>query len=116
MPAVTYNQFDGGLDRRLPIGVQEANKLWTLRNAYTTLGKRLHKRPCLKLLSTGLLGSFGLEAISGRLKVFCDTGATFTPPRLCDRINIDTPPWTAGTLTKIHYADQFTGYPFIVAE
>lgn len=117
MPAVTYQQFDGGLDRRLPIGVQDANKLWVLRNAFTTLGKRLRKRPCLKLISSGLSGSFGLEAISGRLKVFCDKGATFTPPSQCDRIDLDIPTWASGSsLSKIHYADQFSGYPYVVSE
>jgi len=115
MPAITYNQFDGGLDHRLPIGVQEANKLWTLKNAFTTLGRRLKKRPCLRLLSSALAGSYGLEAISGRLKVFCDAGSSFAPPSYCDRISLDLPTW-GDSLTKIHYADQFTGYPFVVAE
>lgn len=116
MPAITYSSFEGGLDHRLPIGVQDANKLWSLKNAYTTLGKRLKKRPCLRLLSSALSGSFGLEAISGRLKVFCDTGSGFAPPSYCDKIILDIPSWSAGVLSKIHYADQFTGYPFVVAE
>ena len=36
MPAITYADWSGGVDRRLPFGVQDANKLWTLQNAYIT--------------------------------------------------------------------------------
>jgi hypothetical protein len=35
----------GGLDRRLPVTVQDASRLWILRNAYITTGKRIKKRP-----------------------------------------------------------------------
>ena len=41
MPAVSYLAFSGGLDRRLPINVQDASRLWTLRNAYVTTGKKI---------------------------------------------------------------------------
>lgn len=116
MPAITYKDWSGGLDRRLPIGVQEADRLWTLKNAYVTLGKRLKKRPGIKLVATGLIGSFGLESISGRLKVFCDTGVAFTPPSIIDRVDLDIPPWTAGGLVKVHYGDLFTGFAYVVAE
>lgn len=119
MPAITYAEFSGGLDRRLDIKVQEANRLWVLRNAYVTLGKRIRKRPALKLEATGLAGSFGLESISGRLKVFVDRGAAFVPPILIDKIELDVPasgPATGSTLARIHYADVFQGYPYVVAE
>ncbi len=118
MPAITYNQFDGGLDRRLSINSQDANKLWTLRNAYVTLGKRLKKRPGLRLITTGLTGSYGLEAVSGALKVFCDTTASFTPPAVSgltiDRVNLDIPP-AGSTIDRIYYADLFQGYIYVVA-
>lgn len=117
MPAITYSDFSGGLDRRLDIKVQEANRLWTLRNAYITLGKRVRKRPGLKLEATGLTGSFGLEAISGRLKVFVDRGSSFSPPALADRIELDVPPSAAGeTLSRVHYGDLFSGFPYVVGE
>lgn len=118
MPAITYNEFSGGLDRRLSVNSQDANKLWTLKNAYVTLGRRLKKRPGLKLVSTGLTGSFGLKAVSGTLKVFCDTGATFTPPVVSgltiNRIDLDIPP-AGSTVDRIYYADLFQGYPYVVA-
>lgn len=117
MPAITYSDFSGGLDRRLPISVQEASKLWVLRDAYITLGKKIRKRPALKKVTGGLAGSYGLKAISGRLKVFCDTGVSYTPPSQVDRINLDAPSWAAGSpLGIVHYADIFQGFPYVVAQ
>lgn len=117
MPAISYADFSGGLDRRLDIKVQEANRLWVLRNGYVTLGKRIRKRPGLKLEASGLDGSFGLEAISGRLKVFVDRGASFSPPAIADKIELDVPVPLAGqALKRIHYGDIFQAYPYVVAE
>jgi hypothetical protein len=114
--AITYTDWSGGLDRRLPINVQEASRLWVLRNAYITLGKRIRKRPGLRKVATGLWGSYGLEAVSGRLKVFTDRGLTLNLPAIVDRIELDTPPWAAGkAMTGVRYADIFQGFPFIVA-
>src|SRR6187402_1026455 len=96
MPAITYNEFSGGLDRRLSINSQDANKLWSLKNAYITLGKRIKKRPGLRLVASGFAGSFGLKSISGALKVFCDTPSGFVPPVVpgltINRISLDIPP------------------------
>lgn len=117
MAAITYMDFSGGLDRRLPISVQDANKLWTLRNAYVTLGKRLKKRPCLRKRAEGLTGSFGLKAINGRLNVFCDATSGFFPPIEVDSIELGAPSWANGTpLRDVHYADIFNGFPYIVAQ
>lgn len=118
MPAITYNEFSGGLDRRLSINSQDPNKLWALQNAYITLGKRIKKRPGLRRVATGLTGSFGLESVSGSLKVFCDTTAVFVPPVVAgltiDRVNLDIPP-AGSTLDRVYYADLFQGFLYVVA-
>ncbi|HET8870421.1 MAG TPA: hypothetical protein VFM48_08250 [Aquabacterium sp.] len=117
MPAITFDDFSGGLDRRLDIKVQDASRLWTLRNAFVTLGRRIRKRPGLKLEAAGLTGSYGLESISGRLKVFVDRGAGFAPPALVDAIALDSAPSASGSpLHRIHYADTYQAYPYVVAE
>jgi hypothetical protein len=122
MPAISYSQFDGGLDRRLSVNSQDANKLYTLRNAYVTNGKRLKKRHGLRLVSSALSGSFGLKSVSGALKVFCDTGSSFTPPVVSgltiDKVSLDIPASGAGsgsTLDRIYYADIFQNYLYVVA-
>jgi hypothetical protein len=122
MPAISYADWSGGLDRRLSVNSQDANKLWTLRNAYVTTGKRLKKRPGLKFVASGLTGSFGLKAVDGALNVFCDSGAVFTPPTVTgltiNRKNLDIPAAGLGsgsTLDRIYYADLFQNYLYVVA-
>jgi hypothetical protein len=122
MPAISYSDWSGGLDRRLSVNSQDANKLWTLRNAYVTTGKRLKKRPGLRLLASGLTGSFGLKSVNGALNVFCDTGAVFTAPTVTGltitRQNLDIPAAGAGsgsTLDRIYYADLFQNFLYVVA-
>lgn len=80
MPAITYKEFSGGLDRRLPIEVQDANRLWQLKNAFITSGHKIHKRPGLKLVNGSLSGSVGLASMNGVLCVFVESGGTFTAP------------------------------------
>lgn len=118
MPAITYSDFSGGLDRRLPQNVQEANRLWILRNAYINEGKRISKRPGLKPVVTGLSGSVGLEAVNGRLKVFTSDTSTFTPPTGVDAVKLTDPPGlTSGQrLQRVYYASMFQGFMYVVAE
>ncbi len=118
MPAITYSDFSGGLDRRLPINVQEANRLWILRNAYINEGKRISKRPGLKVVATGLTGSVGLASVNARLKVFVPVGASFIAPSQVDAVRLDTPPGltTGQSLQRVYYASMFQGYMYVVAE
>lgn len=118
MSAITYNDFSGGLDRRLPINVQEASRLWVLRNAYITQGKRIKKRPGLKRVLAGLTGSVGLEAINGRLTVFAAKGAGYTPPAGVSLIelNVYNPGEVPTDFLGVLYADTFQGFPYVIAE
>lgn len=117
MPAISYTDFSGGLDRRLPINVQEASRLWVLRNACITEGKRIKKRPGLKVVSTELSGSVGLAAVNGRLKVFCAAGSTFVAPSSVDKVSLTDPTLGPGqSLRRIYYASMFNGYMYVVAD
>lgn len=115
MPAITYKEFGGGLDRRLPIGVQDANRLWVLKNAYITSGKKITKRPGLRTVTDALSGSVGLTAMGGGLQVFAQTGAGFVPPADIGLLELD--PYTLGgptALVDVLYADLYQGYPYVV--
>lgn len=115
MPAVTYSDFSGGLDRRLSINVQEANRLWVLKNAYITLGKRIKKRPGLKFINAGLSGSYGLENISGQLCVFASVGAGYVPPSGVTLKSLNIPSgYASDSLLGVTYADIFNGFPYVV--
>lgn len=118
MSAITYSDFSGGLDRRLPINVQEASRLWVLRNAYINQGKRITKRPCLVNVVEGLSGSVGLEAINGRLTVFIAKGASYTPPAGVDviELNVYNPAEVPTEFLGVLYADVFQGFAYVIAE
>jgi len=118
MPAITYNDFSGGLDRRLPITVQEASRLWILRNAYISAGKKIVKRPGLKKITDGLTGSVGLAGVAGRLKVFINVGDSFFPPAQVDSVALTVPTGlTEGQhLQRIYSAEMFSGFLYVVAE
>lgn len=118
MPAITFSDFSGGLDRRLPVTVQDSSRLWVLRNAHITTGKRIAKRPGLKAISTALGGSVGLAAVAGRLKVFVTQGSTFSPPPQVDVLALNVPPFLGPGqyLQRIYSATMFNGFPYVVAE
>ena len=119
MPAITFSDFSGGLDRRLPVTVQDSSRLWILRNAYVTTGKRIAKRPGLRKIAGGLDGSVGLAAVNGRLKVFVDVEnpPPAAPPQV-DVIGLWRPSGlTAGQyLQRIYSANMFNGFVYVVAE
>jgi hypothetical protein len=122
VPAISYSDFSGGMDRRLSVNSQDANKLWKLRDAYITTGKRIRKRPGERLVTSGLSGSFGLKAVNGALNVFCDAGSGFTAPVVSGltitKVSLDIPASGAGsgsTIDRIYYADLFQNYLYVVA-
>lgn len=117
MPAITYREWSGGLDRRLPLGVQDADKLWVLKNAYISSGKKIVKRPGLRLVNSALTGSLGLETLNGGLCVFALTGSSFAPPSGVGLFNLTTynPSELGSTLSDILYAKMFEGFPYVVA-
>jgi hypothetical protein len=118
MPAISYTDWSGGLDRRLSVNSQDANKLWTLKNAYITTGKRIRKRPCLSVVTAGLSGSTGLKAVNGSLYVFARSEFPFTPPVVSGLSiaaqGLDTPV-THGDLERVLYAELFQGFIYAVA-
>lgn len=118
MPAITFSDFSGGLDRRLPVTVQDSSRLWILREAYITTGKRIKKRPGLRKITDGLTGSVGLCAVAGRLKVFVNEGQTFTPPAQVDKLALSLPAGltTGQHLQRIYSATVYNGFVYAVAD
>jgi hypothetical protein len=118
MPAITFSDFSGGLDRRLPVTVQDSSRLWVLREAYITTGKRIRKRPGLKLIAGTLSGTVGLAAVSGRLKTFANIGDTVTATPQVDVLRLNVPSGlTAGQhLQRVYSASMFNGFVYVVAE
>lgn len=118
MPAITFSDFSGGLDRRLPVTVQDSSRLWILREAYITTGKRIKKRPGLKKIAGGLAGSVGLASVAGRLKVFINTNQTFYHPDQVDAVALTVPSdlGPSDALQRVYAATVFNGYLYVVAD
>lgn len=118
MPAITFSDFSGGLDRRLPVTVQDSSRLWILREAYITTGKRIKKRPGLRKIADGLDSSVGLCAAAGKLKVFINAGQVFTPPPQVEAVALTVPAGLGPgqSLQRIYSAQVFNGYLYVVAD
>lgn len=118
MPAITFSDFSGGLDRRLPVTVQDSSRLWILRNAHITTGKRITKRRGLKAIAVGLNGTVGLSAVAGRLKVFASVGDVTSIPPQVDLVLLTRPTDLASDkkLERIYSAQVFNGFIYAVAD
>lgn len=70
MPSITYDRWEGGIDRRKGRGVSDANKLWTCKNAFINSGRVPQKRPGLTKITTLEAGTYGLVPHNGLLNTF----------------------------------------------
>lgn len=120
MPAISYNDWSGGLDRRLPINVQESSRLWTLDNAFITTGKRIKKRPGLVRDTTGDFRRAGVETSvsgmftnDGSLVVFAEVGGSYVDLPDIALPQVLTSP--GGTLLGIQQCFRFQGFLYVVA-
>lgn len=87
-----------------------------LQNAYITTGKTVKKRPCLQSVATLEAGTVGLKSFKGKLQTFYGTGAAIVHANTLFTAN-RVPHWTSGVApTKVHYADQYNGILYVVAE
>jgi hypothetical protein len=119
MPAITYQDWSGGLDRRLSINSQDANKLWVLKNAYVTQGKKIKKRPALRALP----GSFsvdedgrgykGLFAINGELRSYKQVDISATLPDGVIGKDLSLP--ISDNLLTVPYSVVFQGYEYVIS-
>jgi len=123
MPAITYSEFGGGLDRRLPIGVQDANRLWTLQNAYITSGKKIAKRPALSARPGSFTTSPGIEAvglfsINGQLRVYVPAGGAIGLPVEVQQQTLAIPSLSGSPaeLIDVVQAVVFNGFEYVVAK
>lgn len=112
MPAITYSEFSGGLDRRLPIGVQDANRLWTLTNAYITSGKKIRKRPGLRYIGA-ITNAVGLHEVNDAPVVFAQSGTTGAAPSEASVLTLTR--LGSYNLYAVTYCENFLGYPYVVA-
>lgn len=111
MPAIVYDNFGGGLDRRSLQHKPIANALWTLLNCYPTKGRSLKKRPCLKNYAAIESGTTGLRAAGGVFNTFYSAdGAAITHANPQFRARRARNQGAVSAVTKVHYAELFNGF------
>lgn len=116
MPTITFDNFAAGLDVRKGASVSDANRLRVMDNCYVTTGKTIRKRPGLSLVTTLEAGTTGLRSGNGKLNTFYGSGSiSHTDSRFVAN-KISHPDLPAQAVTKIHYAETFNGFLYVVAQ
>jgi hypothetical protein len=114
---ITFERFDFGLDLRKGASTSDANRLRVLKNAYTTEGRTIKKRPGTTKIATLEAGTTGLFAGNGKLNTFYGGNSTITHANtLFAAKNVKSPINPALGLSKVHYGDVFNGYLYASVE
>jgi len=115
--SITFERFDYGLDLRKGASTSDANRLRVLRNAYTTEGRTIRKRPGLTKIATLEAGTTGLFAGNGKLNTFYGGNTPIVHANsLFSAKNVKSPINLALGLSKVHYADVFNGFLYAAVE
>lgn len=114
---ITFDRFDYGLDLRKGPSTSDANRLRVLKNAYTTEGRTIRKRPGTTKVATLENGTVGLFAGLGKLHTFYGGTGTITHANTLFQANNIRHNTTAGlALSRVHYADAFNNFMYAVGE
>lgn len=115
--SISFERFDYGLDLRKGASTSDANRLRVLKNAYTTEGRTIRKRPGTVKIATLEAGTEGLFAGRGKLNTFYGGTSTITHANSLFQANSVRSPITAGlAVSKVHYADVFNGFMYAAVE
>lgn len=114
---ITFDRFDYGLDLRKGASTSDANRLRVLKNAYTTEGRTIRKRPGLTKIATLEAGTKGLFAGNGKLNTFYGGTTTINHANtLFKSNNVRSPTTPALLVSNVHYSDVFNGYMYASVE
>jgi hypothetical protein len=105
-----------GMTRLRDKGGANKDSLYTLDNAYVTASRSVKPRPGAKRAYTLPAGTKGLMAFRDHLHVFSSEIVTSTDPFIIIDVLRHPDENSSATLTHIHFAQPFLGYPYVVAE
>lgn len=115
--SISFDRFDYGLDLRKGQSTSDANRLRVLKNAYTTEGRTIRKRPGTTKVATLESGTTGLFAGGGKLNTFYGGTGTITHANTTFQAhNVRHPTTAALALSKVHYGDFFNGFLYAAVE
>lgn len=120
MPSITFDQWQGGMDRRQPRGVANGATFHQLTNCYVTTGYKLRKRPAWRYAAAiettapaGLFAALGeLHSFShndsGTLSVMGDDGILYT------HNTHETPHASGNPIADVLDAKAFQGFIYAI--
>lgn len=112
---ITFDRFDFGLDLRKGLSTSDANRLRVLKNAYTTEGRTIRKRPGTVKVATLEDGTVGLFAGNGKLNTFYAGAGTISHANALFQANKLVRSSGSLAVQEIHYADVFNGFMYVSA-
>ena len=115
MREVTLTSAKGGIDRLRSRGSPAKDVLYDLINAYVNQSGGIDPRAGTSLTITLPEGTIGLTGFDEKLFVFADTNV-YIPDDRFELVIIRHPNNPVLTLEKIHFAEPFLGYLYVVAE
>jgi hypothetical protein len=115
MRAVDLTTNKGGINRLRVKGAALQDSLYDLENGYITSARTIKGRPGTRRLHTLPAGTVGLVTFNGRLRTFATTQLSGMPDDV-DLTVLRSPDGADRTLARIHFAEPFLGFLYVVAE
>lgn len=115
--SISFEKFDFGLDLRKGVSTSDANRLRVCRNAHSTEGKTVRKRPGLTLVATLEAGTKGLHAGNGKLNTYFGGTGTVTHANALFKANrVPNTAAPTSAVSFVHYSDVFNGFQYVAVE
>lgn len=105
-----------GVTRFRNKGGASKDSFYTLKNCYVTSDRSVVPRPGSRLDTTLPAGTKGLMMFRGKLYVFSAEPVTITNPKYANLVLQHPDAGSTAGIEKIHFAQPFLGYPYVVAE
>ena len=104
-----------GVTRLRNKGGPAKDSFYTLKNCYVTADKSVVPRPGTRLDTVLPSGTKGLMMFRGLLYVFSSEPLVIANPKYVCMVLQHPDPANSSALAKIHFAQPFLGYPYVVA-
>ena len=105
-----------GVTRLRNKGGPAKDSFYTLKNCYVTADRSVVPRPGTRLDTVLPAGTTGLMMFRGKLYVFSSEPVVISNPKYVCMVLQHPDPADSSPLLKIHFAQPFLGYPYVVAE
>ena len=105
-----------GVTRFRNKGGASKDSFYTLKNCYVTSDRSVVPRPGSRLDTTLPAGTKGLMMFRGKLYVFSAEPVVIANPKYANLVLQHPDAASTAGIAKIHFAQPFLGYPYVVAE